>query len=65
MAVEYGFYVFFTLCLLCIVVVLEAERLRVAGRPKSTIFVEKLGRYVFALGVFATAGFGWSAYAYS
>jgi branched-chain amino acid transport system substrate-binding protein len=30
-AVEYGFYIFFTLCLLCIVAVLAAERLRVAG----------------------------------
>ena len=32
-AIEYGFYMYFALCLLCIVAVLMAERLRVAGRP--------------------------------
>ena len=33
MAIEYAFYVFFTLCLLCIVSLLLGERLRLAGRP--------------------------------
>ena len=56
-AVEYGFYVFFALCLLCIIVVLLGERLRLAGRP--TTAVDRTGRIVFAVaffGVLVAAG---------
>lgn len=52
-AVEYGFYVFFALCLVCIVVVLIGERQRLAGR--STAMVDRIGRAVFAAGLLGTA----------
>jgi branched-chain amino acid transport system substrate-binding protein len=51
-AVEYGFYVFFALCLVCIVVVLIGERQRLAGR--STATVDRIGRAVFAAGFLGT-----------
>jgi ABC-type branched-subunit amino acid transport system substrate-binding protein len=46
-AVEYGFYVFFALCLLCILTVLIAERQRIAGHPQSALTVERAGRAAF------------------
>jgi hypothetical protein len=61
-AVEYGFYVFFALCLLCIVAVLAAERFRVAGRPSMAVAVEQSGRYLFLLGMVGTALAGWIVY---
>jgi branched-chain amino acid transport system substrate-binding protein len=61
-AVEYGFYVFFALCLLCIVAVLGAERLRVVGRQTMAVAVEQSGRYLFLLGVVGTVGAAWLAY---
>lgn len=51
-AVEYGFYVFFTLCLVCIVSVLVSERLRVDGR--STVAVDWIGRVLFMAGFLGT-----------
>lgn len=51
-AVEYGFFVFFGLCLTCIVTVLLAERNRLAGR--STHVVENTGRTIFAIGFLGT-----------
>src|SRR5262249_8297451 len=61
-AVEYGFYVFFALCLLCIIAVLTAERLRVAAHPSMAVGVDKAGRYLFLLGMVGTAAIGWIAY---
>lgn len=61
-AVEYGFYIFFTPCLLCIVAVLLAERLRVAGRQPAAIAVERTGRWLFVLGIAGTVLAGWIAY---
>jgi branched-chain amino acid transport system substrate-binding protein len=46
-AVEYGFYIFFALCLLCIVAVLAAERFRAANRPATAVAVERTGRYLY------------------
>jgi len=46
-AVEYGFYVFFALCLLCILTVLVAERQRIVGRPQAALIVERVGRATF------------------
>jgi branched-chain amino acid transport system substrate-binding protein len=60
-AVEYGFYIFFTLCLLCIVAVLAAERLRVAGRQAGAVVIERAGRYLFVLGFVGTAAAAWFA----
>ena len=51
-AVEYGFYVFFALCLVCIITVLVAETWRLNGR--STVAVEQVGRAVFVLGLLGT-----------
>jgi branched-chain amino acid transport system substrate-binding protein len=53
-AIEYGFYMYFALCLLCIVAVLLAERLRVAGRQGLAVTVDRSARYVFMLGLAAT-----------
>ena len=51
-AVEYGFYVFFSLCLLCILTVLIAERQRIVGHPQLALSVERAGRAAF-LAIFA------------
>jgi ABC-type branched-subunit amino acid transport system substrate-binding protein len=51
-AVEYGFFVFFALCLTCIVTVLLAERNRIAGR--STRAIENTGRAIFLVGFLGT-----------
>jgi hypothetical protein len=61
-AVEYGFYIFFGLCLLCIVSVLAAERLRIAGRQPAAFAVERSGRYLFVLTFVATAIGAWIAF---
>jgi ABC-type branched-subunit amino acid transport system substrate-binding protein len=60
-AVEYGFYVFFALCLLCIVAVLAAERLRVAGRGPAAQAVELSSRLLFVVGLLGTIAAGWYA----
>jgi hypothetical protein len=54
MAVEYAFYVFFGLSVLCVTSVLAAERLRAAGRPAAAGFSERIARIVFPLGVLLT-----------
>ncbi len=46
-AVEYAFYVFFGLSTLCIVSVLGAERLRVAGRTQVAVRTEKWTKVIF------------------
>jgi branched-chain amino acid transport system substrate-binding protein len=61
-AVEYGFYVYFALCLLCIVAVLLSERLRVAGRQQMAGVVDRSGRYVFVLGLIGTVLAGFICY---
>ena len=63
-AIEYGFYIYFcSLCLLCIVAVLIAERLRVAGHPQMALTVEQSARYAFVLGLIGTVPAGTFAYA--
>ena len=62
-AIEYGFYVYFTLCLLCITAVLLAERLRLVGHKVSAERVELSARYVFILGLAGTVLAGTIAYA--
>ncbi len=47
-AVEYAFYVFFGLSVLCIVSVLVAEHLRVAKHPASATTVERSTQAAFA-----------------
>lgn len=59
--IEYGFYVYFALCLLCIVAVLLAERLRAAGRQILATRVEQAGRYLFLTGFLGTGIAGWVA----
>jgi hypothetical protein len=54
MAVEYAFYVFFGLSLLCVISVLSAERLRAAGRGAAASLSERAARIVFPLGVLLT-----------
>jgi branched-chain amino acid transport system substrate-binding protein len=51
-AVEYGFYVFFALCLVSIVHVLVSEKYRIAGH--STVTVDRIARALFMLGFAAT-----------
>ena len=62
-AIEYGFYSFFVLCLLSIVSVLAAEHLREAGRLPTALAVERYGRYLFATGVAAMIAAAWLAFA--
>ena len=63
-AVEYVFYVFFALSLLCIISVLSAERLRVASRSEAAVRTVHWTRMVFALAVVGTVvgalGLYWS-----
>jgi branched-chain amino acid transport system substrate-binding protein len=61
-AVEYGFYVFFGLCLLCIVSVLGAERLRASSHQAAAVVVERSGRYLFVVIFVATAMLAWLVY---
>ena len=60
-AIEYVFYVFFGLCLLCIVSILAAERLRVAKREGAALRTEALTHALFVLTIAATAAAGWFA----
>jgi len=58
-AVEYAFYIFFGLSILCIVSVLSAERFRTAGKSKAAVTTEFWTKIVFLLAVVATlAGAG-------
>jgi branched-chain amino acid transport system substrate-binding protein len=50
-AVEYAFYLFFCLSLLCIVSVLAAERQRAAGHAATGILIEQWTRISFVIGV--------------
>jgi len=59
MAVEYVFYFFFTLCLLCIVSVLAAERLRVAGQGQIAVKTEVLTRALYLATMVATIAAAW------
>jgi branched-chain amino acid transport system substrate-binding protein len=61
-AVEYGFYVFFGLCLLCIIAVLAEERFRAAGRTSMAAVVDRSGRILFATGFVGTVAAAWMAY---
>jgi branched-chain amino acid transport system substrate-binding protein len=61
MDVEYAFYVFFALALLCTLSVSVAERLRVRRRERAASLVEHATRLVFFLAVCATAVAGWLA----
>jgi hypothetical protein len=61
MAVEYAFYVFFALALLCILSVSFAEQLRVAGRHRAALVAELATRLVFFLAAAATSAAGWLA----
>jgi branched-chain amino acid transport system substrate-binding protein len=63
-AIEYGFYVYFALCLLCIVAVMVADRLRAAGRQPMAAAVERSGRAVFMLGLVGTVLASVVAYAW-
>jgi hypothetical protein len=58
-AVEYGFYVFFALCLLCIVSVLTAERFRGGGHPKTAVLVERSARALYVLALLTTGVAAW------
>src|SRR4051794_26235772 len=61
MDVEYAFYVFFALALLCALSVSVAERLRVAGRERGALLAERTTRLVFFLAVSGVAAAGWLA----
>ncbi len=61
-AVEYGFYVFFGLCLLCIVSVLGAERLRASSQQAAAVVVERSGRYLFVVIFVTSAALAWLTY---
>lgn len=58
-ALEYGFYAFFVLCLLCIVSVLVAERMRAAAQPGRAVAVEQSSRLLFLVGLVGTVAVAW------
>jgi branched-chain amino acid transport system substrate-binding protein len=53
-AIEYGFYIFFSLCLFCILVGLLVERLRMAGRKKAVSYLDYAARVFYVVVVLAT-----------
>ena len=61
MDVEYAFYVFFALALLCILSVSAAERMRVTGHSQVALFTERVTQLTFFLAAVATAVAGWLA----
>jgi hypothetical protein len=61
MSVEYAFYAFFALALLCILSVSLAERLRVAGYSRAALLTERATRLMFFSVVAVTAVVGWLA----
>ena len=61
MDVEYVFYVFFALALLCTLSVSVAEQLRVKKRTRAAHLTERATRLVFFLVVLATTAAGWLA----
>ena len=61
MDVEYVFYVFFALALLCTLSVSFAEQFRAAGRRRAALVTERATRLVFFLVMAATAAAGWLA----
>ena len=61
-AVEYGFYVFFGLCLVCIITALVGEKARLDGR--STLTVDRTGRALFVLGFVGTIAAACIAFAW-
>jgi hypothetical protein len=61
MDVEYAFYVFFALALLCILSVSAAERMRVTGHSQAALFTERATQLTFFLAAVATAVAGWLA----
>ena len=61
MAVEYAFYAFFALALLCILSVSLTERLRVAGYSRAALLTERATRLMFFSVVAVTAVVGWLA----
>jgi len=60
MAVEYVFYLFFSLALLCTISVFVAERLRLAGNYRAAARTEFGTRLTFILILAVTAIIGWS-----
>jgi branched-chain amino acid transport system substrate-binding protein len=53
-AIEYGFYIFFGLCLFCILIGLIVERLRQAGRKTAVRYLDYTARIIYVLIVLAT-----------
>jgi hypothetical protein len=63
MAIEYGFFMYFLLCLLALTVNMTSERIRLNGQPEVAQRVEKIGRHLFAFGVVASmVATVWAAY---
>lgn len=61
MDVEYAFYVFFALALLCTLSVSTTEQLRAAGRGRAAMLAERATRLVFFLAMAAISVAGWLA----
>ena len=61
-SVEYGFYAYFFLCLLCLIAAFLIERYRAAARPGAVLLVERVSRHLFLLGLVSTIAAAWLAY---
>lgn len=61
-AIEYGFYLFFGLCLFCIVIGLILERLRVGGYKTAIQSLNKAAQFLYVAIVLGTVATYWVAF---
>lgn len=54
-AIEYGFYIFFGLCLFCILIGLIVEHLRKAGRKDGLVYLNRFARVFYVIIVLGTS----------
>ena len=61
-AIEYGFYIFFSLCLFCILIGLLVERLRLAEKKIATKYLNYFARFFYIIVVSGTIIVYWVAF---
>ncbi|MCC5636505.1 ABC transporter substrate-binding protein [Nostoc sp. CHAB 5844] len=61
-AIEYGFYIFFSLCLFCILIGLIVERLRLAEKKIAMKYLNYFARFFYVMVVFTTITTYWVAF---
>ncbi len=61
-AIEYGFYIFFSLCLFCILIGLLVERLRLADKKIARKYLNYFARFFYIIVVSGTITTYWVAF---